>query len=235
MAVKIVNIAGLGPVHLYKRRGTRGIRLSINHDGEVRVSMPHWVPYRVGAEFATSKRNWIKTKQQPAVELRHGSRIGKAHHLAFITQPERRALATRVTTSGEIRIYMPAHLLPEHAEVQQAAQRASIRALRQQAEKLLPQRLQTLAAHHGFAYQDVAVKQLKSRWGSCTEQGNIALSSFLMQLPWHLIDYVIMHELLHTRIMAHSPAFWDELAQYVPNLPAIRKEIRTYRPTLLTQ
>ncbi len=235
MAVKVANIKDLGPVHLYKRRGTRGIRLSIGHDGEVRVSMPYWVPYRTGAEFAASKREWIKSKQIPTVQLRHGSRVGKAHHLAFILQPERKTLATRITTSGEIRIYLPTHLLPEHAEVQKAAQKASIRALRQQAEKLLPQRLSTLATHHGFEYTDVTVKQLKSRWGSCTEQGNIALSSFLMQLPWHLIDYVIMHELMHTRIMAHGPTFWDELSAYVPNLKAIRKEIRDYRPTLLTQ
>jgi predicted metal-dependent hydrolase len=235
VAVKIITLAGVGPVHLYKRRGVRSMRLTIGHDGDVRVTMPYWVPYKTGLDFAASKQDWILSQQTPNVPLRHGSRIGKAHHIAFIAEPQRQALATRITSTGEIRVYLPPHLPADHAQSQQAAQRASVRALRQQGKKLLPQRLQTLAVQHGFTYKDVTVKQLKSRWGSCTEQGNIALNSFLMQLPWYLIDYVILHELVHTRIMAHGPVFWDELGKHVPNLPAIRKEMKTHRPALLAQ
>lgn len=235
MSVKQVDIPGVGPVSLYKRRGVRSIRLSIGHEGEVRVSLPYWVPYGAAAEFAASKREWIKSKQVAPIYLRHGSRIGKAHHIAFVPSNSHRSLATRITGDGEIRVYIPPHLSTEHAEVQKAAQRASIRALKQQAEKLLPQKLQALALRHGFAYRNVSIKQLKSRWGSCSDQGNIALNCFLMQLPWELIDYVLLHELVHTRIMAHGPRFWDELAIYVPNLKAIRKEIKTHRPILVAQ
>lgn len=235
MAVKKVEVSGLGTVHLYKRKGVRSIRLSIGHDGEIRVSLPYWLPYSAASEFARSKRDWILSKQVIAAPLEHGGRIGKAHRLQFVPEPGRTTLATRITNAGEVRVYMPSQMPPSHSEAQKAAQRASVRALKQQAEKLLPQRLESLARQHGFSYGNVSVKQLKTRWGSCTEKRDIALNCFLMQLPWHLIDYVLLHELLHTQIMAHGPKFWSELERYVPNLKALRKEIKSYRPVLLTQ
>ena len=235
MPVKQVIVPDLGPVSLYKRRGTRSLRLSIGHNGDIRVSLPYWVPYTVGAEFAASKRDWIKAQQTVPVPLAHGSRIGKAHRLYFLYESERKTLATRISGDGDIRVLLPAGLATESKEVQKAAERASIRALKQQAERLLPQRLATLARQHGFSYGEVSVKQLKSRWGSCNEQRDIALSCFLMQLPWHLIDYVLLHELTHTRIMAHGPRFWTELEQYIPDLKAIRKEIKAHRPVLVAQ
>jgi predicted metal-dependent hydrolase len=193
------------------------------------------VPYAAGAEFARSKRDWIKSQQPSTQPLRHGSKVGKAHRLAFIPEVGRTTLATRITSSGEVRIFHPAHRASHELPIQKAAERASIRALKQQGEKLLPQRLRALAEQHDFEYGKITVKQLKSRWGSCSSEKDIALNCFLMQLPWHLIDYVLLHELTHTRIMAHGKPFWDELGKYVPNLRSIRKEIKTHRPILLAE
>jgi predicted metal-dependent hydrolase len=232
MATKTVTIADVGTVQIYKRRGVRSIRLSIGHDGHVRVSMPYWLPYAAGTEFARRQRDWIAAKQTKSAPLTHGTKVGKAHHLAFIPEPRRTMLATRITSSGEVRVFHPAQLAHTDPRVQKAAERASVRALKQQAEKLLPGRLRALADQHGFSYSKVSVKQLTSRWGSCSHEKDIVLNCFLMQLPWHLIDYVLLHELTHTRIMAHGPVFWRELGRYVPNLKAARKEIKTHRPAL---
>lgn len=234
MAVKQVHVPDLGTMHLYKRKGVRSIRLSIGHDGAIRVSLPYWLPYSAAVEFAKSKREWVQSKQIIAAPLVHGGQIGKAHRLHFIPEHGRASVATRITTNGEVRVLIPAHMSADDAEAQKAAQRASVRALKQQAARLLPQRLEALARQHGFKYGDVSIKQLKTRWGSCSEKRDIALNCYLMQLPWRLIDYVLLHELVHTRIMAHGPKFWDELGQYIPELRAIRKEIKAYRPVLLT-
>lgn len=235
MATKTVTVSDLGPVQLHKRKGIRALRLSIGHDGAVRVSMPYWLPYAAGEEFAKSRRDWIKSRQVVAKPMQHGCRIGKTHRMVFIPEAGRTTFATRITSSGEVRVFHPAHLASHEPAVQKAAKRASIRALKQQSEKLLPQRLRVLAERHGFEYRKVSVKQLKSRWGSCSSEKDIALNCFLMQLPWHLIDYVLLHELMHTRIMAHGSVFWNELEQYIPDLKTIRKEMKTYRPVLLAE
>ncbi len=104
--------------------------------------------------------------------------------------------------------------------------------MRLQAEQLLPNRLASLAGTHGFEYGSISVKQLKGRWGSCDHQKNITLNLFLMQLPWELIDYVLLHELTHTNILRHGPDFWRAMEAVLPAVKNARKTLRAYQPVL---
>lgn len=232
MATKVVQIPDIGTVTLYKRRGNRSLRLSLGANGEIRVSIPAWVPYKAGEHFARSKTAWIAAhRRPPTTGLQHGQAIGKAHRLHF----EPSAVASKVTTRlrlNQIEITHPSQYEPSHPAVQKAAHTASIRALRKEAEVLLPQRLQQLAQQCGFSFATVNVKQLKSRWGSCSAQQEITLNLFLMQLPWRLIDYVLLHELTHTKVMQHGAPFWRELERHVPRAKSLRKEIGTHHPML---
>ncbi len=232
MPVKTVEVPELGTIKLYKRRASRHIRLSIGANGEVRVNMPYWTPYQVGLQFARANRKWIEEHRREPKLLRDQDQIGKAHRLYFVTDAACAVPRSRIAGTA-VRIQMPTHMTTESPEVQDVAKLASLRALRQQASRLLPPRVAELANINGFTYKNVQIKRLKSRWGSCTQAGVIALNSYLMQLPWELIDYVILHELMHTKIMAHGPKFWTALAEYVPNLPAKRRAIRAYRPDLV--
>jgi len=78
----------------------------------------------------------------------------------------------------------------------------------------------------------VRIKRLSSRWGSCDSHQNIVLNLYLMQLPWECIDYVLLHELTHTQILRHGAPFWDAMGKLLPNLAAIRKQMRGYHPVL---
>lgn len=234
MATKQVELQGIGKVMLYKRRGNRSLRLSIGSAGEVRVSMPHWLPYKAGEQFALSKLDWIARHRLPVSDnLKHGQAVGKAHRLHFTPS----AQATRITTrlkDNYVEINHPASVQHNDPEVQKAAQAAAIRALRKEAEQLLPMRLRQLAAQEGFTFSSVGVKQLKSRWGSCSAQKEIVLNLYLMQLPWHLIDYVLLHELTHTKVMQHGVPFWQEIERHAPHAKKLRKEISQYHPVLTT-
>lgn len=233
MPAKYVEVPGVGRVALYKRLGVRSVKLSIAHDGAVRVTLPKWAPYRLGVEFAKNKSGWIKSKRRPKVVLHSGDRVGKAHRFIFENRDDLVTPTTRITGT-DIKISFSKHLLPESTAVQSVAEKAAIRALKKEAEQLLPQRLNTLADLHGFIYRSVGVKRLKSRWGSCNEQKDIVLNCYLMQLPWHLIDYVLLHELVHTKVLRHGSPFWSELSKYTKDLDRIRKEMKAYQPALLT-
>ncbi|SCQ23588.1 WLM domain protein [Tannerella forsythia] len=82
------------------------------------------------------------------------------------------------------------------------------RALRHEALRVLPKRLAALAARYGFSYTRVTVRDMRTRWGSCSSERRISLALSLMTLPEHLIDYVLLHELCHTVEMNHSQQFW---------------------------
>lgn len=82
-----------------------------------------------------------------------------------------------------------------------------IEQMRAAAKATLPLRLAELAARHGLKYNKVTIRATRSKWGSCTATGNISLSLFLMMLPEHLRDYIILHELAHTIHHNHSAQF----------------------------
>lgn len=235
MAQKIISLPDIGTVTLQKRKGTRSIRLTVGHDGSLKVSMPTWSPYHVAEAFVLSKSAWIRTQQAGKGHklLHDGHRMGKAHRIRYEYVDSLR-MTSRVTKT-EIIVRLPIGHDPLETTAQKQARSATLRALKQEAAHLLPQRIETLAALHAFTYRTVAIKQLKARWGSCNSQKDITLSCYLMQLPWELIDYVLLHELVHTRVMAHGKPFWDELGKYVTNLSDKRKAIRSHRPTLLPQ
>jgi predicted metal-dependent hydrolase len=80
-----------------------------------------------------------------------------------------------------------------------------------QACEMLIGRLQELAGIHHFNYGKVSLRNQKTKWGSCSSKNNISLNVNLVRLPDQLRDYVLLHELVHTRIKNHSKKFWAEL------------------------
>ena len=107
-------------------------------------------------------------------------------------------------------------------------EKAIERAWRQEAKEYLPERVKTLAAKHKFQYKKVAIKNSKTRWGSCSYDNSINLSLHLMRLPNHLIDYVILHELVHTKVKNHSRDFWQLLDIVSGNAKKLDREVKEY-------
>jgi predicted metal-dependent hydrolase len=94
------------------------------------------------------------------------------------------------------------------------------------AKKRLLERLSHLAEKYGFTYNNVYTRNQKTRWGSCSRRNNISLNMKLILLPQELRDYVILHELVHTKIHNHSKKFWIELDKYTGNSKAMAKRLR---------
>lgn len=103
---------------------------------------------------------------------------------------------------------------------------------REGAKQLLVSRLQQLAVRHGFKYNRVFIRHQQTRWGSCSYKNNINLNVNLVYLPDALIDYVILHELVHTRIKNHSADFWKELEKYFQDPKQVDKELDRYWPLI---
>ncbi|MFC1986306.1 M48 family metallopeptidase [Chloroflexota bacterium] len=94
------------------------------------------------------------------------------------------------------------------------------------AKKRLIDRLSSIAKKHEFTYNKVYIRNQKTRWGSCSHKNNISLNVKMILLSAELSDYVMLHELVHTRIHNHSRKFWTELDKYVGNSKVIAKRLR---------
>ena len=103
----------------------------------------------------------------------------------------------------------------------------------ERARDVLTRRLDVLARIHGYHYNRVYIRNQKTRWGSCSAKNNISLNIKLTRLPSHLMDYVILHELVHTRIKNHSPRFYNELDRLVRDRQALDAALKVYGIGLL--
>ncbi len=97
------------------------------------------------------------------------------------------------------------------------------------ARAALIERLEGLAEVHDFRFNKVSIRNQKTKWGSCSAKNNISLNVNLMRLPAELRDYVILHELVHTRIKNHSKKFWRELDVHIGGgSRALSRMLRSY-------
>ena len=104
---------------------------------------------------------------------------------------------------------------------------------RAKSKRKLTRRLKYLAGKHSFTYNRVFIRNQKTRWGSCSSKNNISLNMKISRLPEELMDYVILHELAHTRFKNHNNNFWAELNRLVGNGRGMASRLRAYGLGLL--
>lgn len=105
--------------------------------------------------------------------------------------------------------------------------------LRHLAERELPELVFELAARHQLKVQRVRVGNQRSRWGSCSRRGTVSLNWRLVQTPFFVRDYIVLHELAHLKEMNHSRRFWREVARLCPEFERAEKWLKEHSRKLL--
>lgn len=92
-----------------------------------------------------------------------------------------------------------------------------VKELADQAVEYIPKKVKYYAEKENFVYNKITIKNLVSRWGSCSTKGNLNFNCLLMLMPDYVIDYIVVHELCHLREMNHSEKFWAEVEKIMPD------------------
>lgn len=131
---------------------------------------------------------------------------------------------------GEMRIVCPPSANFADEQLQEWLHKVIEEALRRNAKIILPMRLYQLSGEHNLSYKSAKINSSRGRWGSCSARKAINLSYFLVLLPPHLIDYVLLHELCHTREMNHGDRFWALLNSMTDGKAfELREELKRYK------
>lgn len=131
---------------------------------------------------------------------------------------------------GEMRIICPPSADFTDENLQEWLCKVIEEALRRNAKIILPPRLYMLSEQYKIPYRSVKINSSRGRWGSCSARKAINLSYFLVLLPKHLIDYVLLHELSHTREMNHGDGFWKLLNSMTDGRAfELREELKKYK------
>ncbi len=195
-----------------KNRFSKRIRVTIKRNAEVLVTFPVYVSKRRAEKFVNENMDKINAKIEELSRITKktecNSRVELITAVIVIECDENAAKISHAEENSLIRIFASPEILSER---QTEIEDYVLQIIRQKNKKHLPARTNELAAEFGFAFGKVFIKNAKTRWGSCSKKNNINLNLHLMTLPQRLADYVILHELVHTKVKNHGKDFWREL------------------------
>ena len=207
------------------RSRRKTIALIVNPDGSLEVRAPLRAPTSAIHKLVREKADWIHRHQQsarPSSRLEPAQRFQDGALFLFLGQTyELRILpAENQKLAFKERFTLGSRWLPQ-------AETLFINWYRTQAGRILTERTALIAGRHDLLYQGVRITSARTRWGSCSASGNLNFTWRLVMAPQEISDYVIVHELAHTRIRAHNRAFWDLVARLDPDYKRKRAWLRS--------
>ncbi len=229
----IINDEEFGKITV--RRSTKSTQVSVRvaPDGNLRASLPIYAPMFLLKRMLKNSRNELRemlARSKPEYDYKNGMQIGKSHTLIIQNTDSK---TFNISKHGlQIIVKLPSDKTIDNNVISRKIRDAVINALKIEAKSYLPKRLSFLAEKYGFSYNKSRFSHASGRWGSCSSNGTISLNIALMKLPFELIDYVIVHELSHTKHMNHGDQFWDTVAKVDPDYQNHRNELKKHNPSI---
>lgn len=211
---------GLAPIEITLRRSARARRFSLRVsrlDGRVTLSLP------------------LRAREADALDFARGQEAWLRRALEAVPAEAVLALGAAIPVEGQMRRLMPgqgravqltAETLLVPGDPAQLGRRVAA-FLTTRARDRLAAASDHYAARLGRSYASLALRDTRSRWGSCTHDGRLMYSWRLIMAPPAVLDYVCAHEVAHLAQMNHSPAFWAEVARLMPGYAAPRRWLKT--------
>lgn len=220
-----------GEITIRRSMRSSSVKISVSPQGSLRASLPSYAPLFMLKRLVNSSRAQLRKmmeQSKPAYEISDGAKIGKSHHIAIINAKS----STVKRYKQQISVLLaPGDTVNDPIIAKQIRTEVTA-ALRIEAKSYLPKRLRYLADNLGFDYDRVRFSHASGRWGSCSTSGTISLNIALMKLPFELIDYVLVHELSHTKQMNHSAKFWLLVEKGDPSYKLHRRLLKSHSPTI---
>ena len=217
----------MAPVTEYSLRRSpraRRVRVSVDGNGEVSVTLPRRAPLRAADEAVRELAPWIERRRRALA--RAASEVARSpgtvpyldQELRLVPQPGR----TRAHRRGD-ELLVPAH---DHWAALERWYRRAARA------EIAP-RLDAAVARAGTSYTGLTIRGQRTRWASCSTTGAMSFNWRLLLAPEAVLDYVVEHEVCHLEVMDHSPRFWQLLEARVPDWRDHAAWLRRYGSTLV--
>ncbi|WP_439103959.1 M48 family metallopeptidase [Celeribacter marinus] len=214
-------LEGETPVRVSLRRSAQARRLSLRVsrlDGRVTLTMPRHVPEREAVAFVREKEVWVRRQLDRQVAVRRPAFGG--------TIPVLGAPLEIIQGAGRgARMEAGCLVVPGGEDMLMARITAY---LKLQARTRLRQASDSYAKALGVSFGKITLRDTRSRWGSCTSDGNLMYSWRLIMAPEAVLDYVAAHEVAHLLEMNHSPAYWAHVARVCPQYHQHRDWLRVH-------
>ena len=203
------------PDYKLVRSRRKTVALVVERDGSLTVRAPLRLQGARIHAFVESHADWIAKSQARARAALPASpkSYTESETFLYLGQPYPLTLIPRqrpaLVFTGSV-FQLAKSALPK-------AQESFVRWYKEQSRLLLFERVLILSGKHGFQYQKIRISSARTRWGSCSSRGTLSFTYRLIMAPLEVLDYVVLHELVHTKIRNHSKTFWNRLGELMPD------------------
>lgn len=204
----------------------RRISIKINAQGDVVVTTPRWVANRDLSRFVEASREWIVTQQEKVASKPRLISMQSVYYLG-----KEYVLKQSNKLDGSVRFYQDSLILAPTILSAKSSMALLEKWLQSKARHLITTRTQYWSEQMNLPFNGMAFKQQKTRWGSCSSTKHLNFNWKLIHAPVEVIDYVIIHELSHTKHMNHGKQFWDLVARFDPDHPHHRRWLQRFGST----
>jgi predicted metal-dependent hydrolase len=232
---RIIYFDGLGDVLFKKTKRAKRLTIRVKSANDIKVTIPFYLSFKQADAFVLEKSEWIRRTREKLIEnagqrtvFNELSEFSTLKHVLQIERIEGEVVKRKIG-DGKILVSVPFTHEVTSKEVQEKIRNAILETWRKEAKTILPGRIEQLAKQHGFNYRSLSIKNMKTRWGSCTGRDGINLNLHLIRLPDDLSDYIILHELVHTVHKNHGKYFWASLDKLCGDAKEKAKELKNYR------
>jgi len=203
-------------------RKAKYLQLRITSSGQLELIIPKRYSIKDGEKFIHDKIGWIKKYQKSLVLL-----PDKKDFFLFGDKIKIEQVFNFFLTKHNISFKNNILFVESPADSRISKEDIHHFYLKKIAKKYFSERVKYFAQKYGFIYKTVKIRGQKTRWGSCSSKGSLSFNYKLIQFRKEVIDYVIIHELCHTKELNHSPKFWKLVAKYIPDFKILKKELKS--------
>lgn len=233
---------GIAVAYEFKRGKRRTIGFSVGAQG-LTVSAPKWVPLYEIDKAVLEKQSWIIKKLQETrarhdrlesarIDWKDGTTLPFLGEQVIVVLDPRHAfggvgaeLKSSTDTLPGV-THLTLHVGLPHTATPDQIKDAVQAWLMRQAKRIFTERLNHFAPTLKVQWRKLSLSSAGTRWGSASADGSIRLNWRLIHFKQSVIDYVVVHELSHLRVMDHSPRFWDTVRAVVPDYAALRSQLK---------
>ena len=206
------------------RSQRRTLALHITKDGNLEARAPIKLPLETIEAFIHKKQDWITSKMEQINNRKVQPKTYKAGE-TFLYLGQSYELSFSETQKLPVELKDKLYVASRH---QHRAKKVLIQWLWLEAHILILKRVQHYMALTGYAPKDIKMSTAQHRWGSCSALGNVNFCWRLIMAPLEIIDYVVVHELVHLKQHDHSKAFWSKVEHIMPDYKARRLWLKTH-------
>lgn len=189
--------------------------LIVDHDGKLIVRAPLKASKRQIQDLVEKKVAWIRSKQElvkTSYPISRPKAYQNGEEFYFLGKPYRLEIVDKITTAVILdgHFYMDKRKLPN-------AERLMIQWYKEQARHVITLQANQFASQWQYHFEAIKITSANTRWGSCSSKGTLSFTWRLVMAPLPIIDYVVVHELVHLFHKNHQQAFWNQVERVLPD------------------